>query len=98
MGYIVSELADYAIITNDNPRSEDPLKIIDDIKRGIKKDNYCVIPERREAISKALSLAKAGDTILVAGKGHEDYQISKSGRVHFDDREAIRECLRLKNY
>ncbi|MCX5702420.1 MAG: UDP-N-acetylmuramoyl-L-alanyl-D-glutamate--2,6-diaminopimelate ligase [Candidatus Omnitrophica bacterium] len=98
MGYIVSELADYAIVTNDNPRLEDHLKIIGDIKKGIRKNNYCVIPERKEAIKKALSLAKTQDIVLVAGKGHENYQILKSGKVHFDDREAIRECLRLKNY
>jgi UDP-N-acetylmuramoyl-L-alanyl-D-glutamate--2,6-diaminopimelate ligase len=98
MGRIVTELADYAIVTSDNPRSEYPLKIIGDIKKGIKKDNYCVVPERKEAISKALSLAKTGDIILVAGKGHENYQISRSGTIHFDDREAIRECLQLKNY
>ncbi|MFH1640492.1 MAG: UDP-N-acetylmuramoyl-L-alanyl-D-glutamate--2,6-diaminopimelate ligase [Candidatus Omnitrophota bacterium] len=98
MGCVVSELADYAIITSDNPRSEEPIKIIEDIKKGIRKENYCVIPDRKEAISKALSLARAGDIVLVAGKGHENYQISKNGRVRFDDREATRECLRSKNY
>lgn len=98
MGYAASELADYAIITNDNPRSEDPKKIIEDIKKGILKDNYFVIPDRGEAIKKALSLAKADDTVLIAGKGHEDYQILKDKRVHFDDREIVRECLKSMNY
>jgi UDP-N-acetylmuramoyl-L-alanyl-D-glutamate--2,6-diaminopimelate ligase len=93
MGYAVSELADFAVITNDNPRSEDPQEIIEDIKKGIKKDNYCVISERKEAIKKALSLAKSGDIVLVAGKGHENYQILKDRVVHFDDREVVRECL-----
>jgi UDP-N-acetylmuramoyl-L-alanyl-D-glutamate--2,6-diaminopimelate ligase len=93
MGFVVSELADYAIITNDNPRSEDPQEIIEDIKKGIENDNYCVIPDRREAIKKSLSLAKSGDLILVAGKGHENYQILKNGKIDFDDSQVIRECL-----
>ena len=98
MGHVVSELADYAIITNDNPRSENPQAIIDDIKKGIRKNNYCIIPQRQEAIIKSLSLAKSGDIILVAGKGHENYQILKDKAVHFDDREVITACLRSKNY
>ena len=98
MGRAVSELADYAIITNDNPRSEDPREIINDIKQGIRKTNYCVIPERREAIKKSLSLAKTGDIVLIAGKGHEDCQIMKDKVMHFNDREVTRECLKSMNY
>jgi len=98
MGRVVSELADYAIITNDNPRLEQPEKIIDDIRKGIKNDNYCVIPERFEAIKKSLSLAKAGDIVLVAGKGHENYQILRDKVIHFDDRETVRQCLASMNY
>ncbi|MFA5145504.1 MAG: UDP-N-acetylmuramoyl-L-alanyl-D-glutamate--2,6-diaminopimelate ligase [Candidatus Omnitrophota bacterium] len=98
MGKAVSELADYAIISNDNPRSEDPQEIIEDIKRGINGDNYCVIPDRREAIKKSLSLAKPGDIVLIAGKGHEECQIIKNKAVHFSDREVVRECLRSVNY
>jgi UDP-N-acetylmuramoyl-L-alanyl-D-glutamate--2,6-diaminopimelate ligase len=97
MGKVVSQLADYAIITNDNPRSEEPEQIIKEIKAGIKKDNFCVIPERMKAIKKSLSLAKKGDIVLVAGKGHEDYQILKDRVLHFDDREAVRRCLRSKS-
>ena len=97
MGRVVSELADYAIITSDNPRSECPLQIIEDIQRGINKDNYSIVPERFEAIKKSLSLARAGDVVLVAGKGHENYQILKDKVLHFDDREAIRKCLRGTN-
>ena len=97
MGRVVSELSDYAIITNDNPRSEDPDKIIEDIKKGIKKDNFCVITERMEAIRKSLSVARQGDVILVAGKGHEDYQIINGKTLHFDDREAVKECLKSLN-
>ena len=94
MGRVVAKLSDYAIITSDNPRSEDPIKIIEQIKKGMGKNNYCVIPERREAIKTSLSLAESGDIVLVAGKGHENYQILKDKVVHFDDREAIRECLK----
>jgi UDP-N-acetylmuramoyl-L-alanyl-D-glutamate--2,6-diaminopimelate ligase len=93
MGRVVSELADYAIITSDNPRSENPAAIIEDIKRGIKKDNYCVVIDRREAIRKSFSCANRGDILLVAGKGHEDYQVFKDRIIHFDDREIARECL-----
>jgi UDP-N-acetylmuramoyl-L-alanyl-D-glutamate--2,6-diaminopimelate ligase len=98
MGYLVSELADYAIITNDNPRSEDPQEIIRDIKKGIKKNNYFIIPDRLEAIKKSLSLAKSKDIVLIAGKGHENYQILKDKIIPFDDRKVIRECLDSMNY
>ncbi len=98
MGRIVSELSDYAVITNDNPRSEDPLEIIKDIKRGIRKNNYCVIPQRMDAIRKSLALARPGDIVLIAGKGHENYQILKDRVIHFDDREAVKECLQSMNY
>jgi UDP-N-acetylmuramoyl-L-alanyl-D-glutamate--2,6-diaminopimelate ligase len=98
MGSVVSNLADYAIITNDNPRSEAPEEIIEDIKKGIESDNYCIIPERFEAIKKSLSLAKSGDIVLVAGKGHENYQIFKNKIMHFDDCEAVRQCLKFMNY
>jgi UDP-N-acetylmuramoyl-L-alanyl-D-glutamate--2,6-diaminopimelate ligase len=97
MGRVVSEMSDYAIITNDNPRSEDPLEIIEDIKKGIKKDNFCVIPERMDAIRRSLALAAKGDIVLVAGKGHEDYQILKEKTLSFDDRIAVKECLKSLN-
>lgn len=93
MGQAASMLSDYVIITNDNPRSEDSDRIIADIKKGISKNNYSVIVDRREAIRKALSLAKRGDTVLIAGKGHENYQILKNGAIAFDDRKVVRECL-----
>ena len=98
MGKVVTRLSDFAVITNDNPRSEGPLDIIEDIKRGIAKKNYCVIPDRLKAIKKSLSLAGPGDIVLVAGKGHENYQITKGRIAHFDDQEAVRKCLRLMNY
>lgn len=98
MGFVVTESADYAVITSDNPRSEDPEEIVADIKQGIKKDNYCVITDREEAIKKGLSLAKAGDIVLLAGKGHENYQILKDKRIEFDDRKVVRKCLQSLNY
>ncbi len=97
MGRVVTQLSDYAIITNDNPRSEDPQAIIRDIKRGISKNNFCVIPERCKAIKKSLTLANEGDVVLIAGKGHENYQVLKDKVIHFDDREWVRKCLQSMN-
>lgn len=97
MGYAASELADYVIITSDNPRSEEPQTIIEDIIRGIRKNNYCVILDRKDAIRKSLSLARSGDIVLIAGKGHESCQIFKNQTIHFDDREVVKECLESMN-
>jgi len=94
MGRIVTDLADYAIITDDNPRSEDPLDIIKDIRAGIRKDNYLVIPDRFKAIKAALKLIKKDDCLIIAGKGHEDYQVLKNKVLHFSDQEVARKCLR----
>jgi len=98
MGSVVSKMADFFILTNDNPRSEDPKKIIEDIKKGIKKDNFCVILRRRLAIKKALSLARPKDIVLIAGKGHENYQIIGKRRIPFTDQEVVKECLQSMNY
>ncbi len=95
MGKVVTGLADYAIITSDNPRSEDPQKIIEDICAGIVKDNYCLRPERLEAIRTGLAMAKKGDCLLIAGKGHENYQILKNKVLRFSDQEVVRKCLKL---
>lgn len=93
MGKIGTELSDISIITSDNPRSEEPSAIIEDIKNGIEKDNYIVVANRREAIKKAMEIAKKDDMIVVAGKGHEDYQILKDKTIHFDEREIIKEII-----
>ncbi|MDD2927388.1 MAG: UDP-N-acetylmuramoyl-L-alanyl-D-glutamate--2,6-diaminopimelate ligase [Candidatus Omnitrophica bacterium] len=98
MGRVATALSDFAVITSDNPRSEDPAGIIRDIRRGIKKNNYCAIPDRKRAIQKALSLAGRGDIVLLAGKGHENYQVLKNKTVHFDDRKEVRRCLKFLNY
>ena len=95
MGKIVNDLADYAIITSDNPRSENPDQIIKDIQKGMEKNNYLIIPQRLAAIRKGLSLANKGDCLLIAGKGHEDYQILKNKIIHFSDRKAAEDCLKL---
>lgn len=94
MGRVASELADDLILTNDNPRSEEPEQIIRQILVGITHSRHQVILDRRQAIEKALSMAKPGDIVLVAGKGHEDYQIFKDKTVDFPERDIVRELLR----
>ncbi|HDP69386.1 MAG TPA: UDP-N-acetylmuramoyl-L-alanyl-D-glutamate--2,6-diaminopimelate ligase [Actinobacteria bacterium] len=96
MGKIAGELSDYLIITSDNPRSEEPLAIIEEIERGLGKApfvKYKRIIDRKEAIYYALSLAESGDSVLVAGKGHESGQVFKDKVVPFDDRAVVREAL-----
>jgi UDP-N-acetylmuramoyl-L-alanyl-D-glutamate--2,6-diaminopimelate ligase len=96
MGQVACELSDLAIVTSDNPRSEDPLQIINDIMVGVRRTDTRVIvePDRALAIKKAIEEANAGDVVLLAGKGHETYQIFKDRTIHFDDREVAREALR----
>jgi UDP-N-acetylmuramoyl-L-alanyl-D-glutamate--2,6-diaminopimelate ligase len=97
MGEVAASLADLSFITSDNPRSEDPLAVIADIEKGFigkGSKSYRIVPDRREAISQALAEARKGDYVLVAGKGHEDYQIFKDRTIHFDDAEVIRETLK----
>jgi UDP-N-acetylmuramoyl-L-alanyl-D-glutamate--2,6-diaminopimelate ligase len=95
MGGIASREADLAIVTSDNPRTEDPEAIIADILEGIENRNTCeVLPDREEAIRRALEASHPGDTVVIAGKGHEDYQIIGTERRHFDDSETARRILR----
>ena len=94
MGKIGTDLSDVAVITSDNPRSEEPNSIIDDIIAGIEKDNYIRITNRHEGIEKAMEIAEDGDVIVIAGKGHETYQILNTGTIHFDEREVIEEILK----
>ncbi|MBU2438493.1 MAG: UDP-N-acetylmuramoyl-L-alanyl-D-glutamate--2,6-diaminopimelate ligase, partial [Acidobacteria bacterium] len=97
MGEAAGRFADWSIITNDNPRSEDPRAIIDDIRQGIEKTGggrYAVIPDRRDAIAEALSMGREGDCILIAGKGHENYQIIGENVSPFDDAEVVHEILK----
>ena len=91
MARAVEELSDIAIVTTDNPRSEDPLRIIDEICKGFTSSNYIVVPDRKEAIHKALYIATPKDVVLIAGKGHEKYQIFAHGTVPFDDCQVAAE-------
>ena len=93
MGKIGVNIADLSIITSDNPRSEDPMAIIEDIKAGLDKDNYIIIESRYDAIKKAIEMAEKDDVIVIAGKGHETYQILKDKTIHFDEREVVKEIL-----
>jgi len=99
MGKVAAELADFAIVTSDNPRSEDPERILLDIEVGLqhagktKYDDYLMILDRKEAIQTAIGMAKPDDLVIIAGKGHEDYQLLGKTRIHFDDREIAREIL-----
>ncbi len=93
MGEIGVRLADIAVITSDNPRTENPEKIIEDIVAGAGEGEYKVIVNRREAIGYALSIAKKDDVVLLAGKGQETYQIIGTEKTHFDEREVVRELL-----
>jgi UDP-N-acetylmuramoyl-L-alanyl-D-glutamate--2,6-diaminopimelate ligase len=91
MAAIAVKHATTAILTSDNPRTENPEAILDDMVAGIPDaTNYLRISDRREAIRTASMLAKPGDIIIIAGKGHEDYQIIGTTKHHFDDREEIR--------
>jgi UDP-N-acetylmuramoyl-L-alanyl-D-glutamate--2,6-diaminopimelate ligase len=95
MGRIASEVSDLAIVTSDNPRSEDPRAIIDEILEGVRTESEVEVePDRREAITRALEIARVGDVVLIAGKGHEQGQQFRDRTVPFDDREVAREALR----
>ncbi|MDP2654024.1 MAG: UDP-N-acetylmuramoyl-L-alanyl-D-glutamate--2,6-diaminopimelate ligase [Candidatus Omnitrophota bacterium] len=94
MGRVASELADRVILTDDNPRSEDPQAIVDEIIPGFARNNYTVILDRETAIRTALGMAGKGDVVVVAGKGHEDYQIFKDKTVPFKEHDVIRQYLR----
>ena len=91
MGEAAAKLSDFSIITSDNPRKEPPLDIIDDITSEIEKDGgaYTVITDRREAIQYAVSHCMEGEIVVIAGKGHETYQIIGDTVLHFDDREEV---------
>ena len=92
MGAIASELADYVVVTSDNPRTEPPEAIIDDILKGMGQETPCAVePDRRKAIRLALAQAGPGDTVLLAGKGHETEQEIDGVLYHLDEREEVAE-------
>jgi UDP-N-acetylmuramoyl-L-alanyl-D-glutamate--2,6-diaminopimelate ligase len=96
MGEVAGRLADWAVLTADNPRSEDPLDIIHQIEEGMKRVNgrWQVELDRERAIKLALTQAQPGDVVLIVGKGHETYQIYRDATIHFDDREVARQVLK----
>ena len=108
MGAAVGRAADLAVVTSDNPRTEDPLAIVEAVAAGVRttglpgvtdlsgERGYLVQPDRKEAIFAAVGGAGAGDIVLIAGKGHEDYQILGTERIHFDDREQARQALEMR--
>ena len=93
LGRVGTEIADFVIITSDNPRNEDPMAIINEIVYGVEKTNYVAIENRVEAIKLALKMAEPGDVVVLAGKGHETYQINPEGVIHFDEREVVDDIL-----
>jgi UDP-N-acetylmuramoyl-L-alanyl-D-glutamate--2,6-diaminopimelate ligase len=97
---LAAAACDRVVLTSDNPRTEDPLQIINDVTVGLQKGsaNYVVEPDRAAAIARALGEARPGDTVLIAGKGHESYQLIGVQRLPFDDREAARAALRALGY
>ena len=97
MGRVAARLADWTVLTSDNPRSEEPGEIIAAIERGFAKEGartYEIEPDRKKAIVRALATANKGDIVLIAGKGHEDYQIFKDRTIHFSDIETVTDVLR----
>jgi len=100
MGELSGRLSDLSILTSDNPRQEDPLKIISDIVVGMQKSGgkYMIEPDRDKAIHLAIAEARSGDIVLLAGKGHEDYQVFADHTIHFDDREVAANALREQGY
>ena len=100
MGEAAGSLSDLVVLTSDNPRSEDPLRIINDVVVGLQKVNakYRVEPDREQALATALEEARPGDVVLLAGKGHETYQVLRDGTIEFDDRERARAILCRKGY
>jgi len=100
MGRAAVEQSDVVVLTSDNPRTEDPMTILREVEVGVREAlqgrphvAYRMIPDRREAIGAAISEARSGDMVLIAGKGHEDYQIIGTKKIHFDDREVAREAI-----
>lgn len=100
MGEVAAQLADYVVVTSDNPRSEEPEAICRDVAEGVRRHAtpYDIVVDRREGIRRAVGLARAGDLVLIAGKGHETYQEFRDRTVHFDDREEARKALQERGY
>jgi UDP-N-acetylmuramoyl-L-alanyl-D-glutamate--2,6-diaminopimelate ligase len=100
MGEAAGKGSDFVVLTSDNPRSEDPLAVINDAMVGLQRSGakYKMEPDRRAAIALAIHEARAGDIVLIAGKGHEKVQVTREGSIPFDDVEVAREVLRTAGY
>lgn len=103
MGKLAAKHSDHVIITSDNPRTEDPLGILKDIEHGVleygmSSESYEMIADRRQAIIRAVDMARSGDIVIIAGKGHETYQILNDQTIHFDDREEAKAAIRNRNH
>jgi UDP-N-acetylmuramoyl-L-alanyl-D-glutamate--2,6-diaminopimelate ligase len=100
MGMAAGEMSDYVVLTSDNPRSEDPLAILNDAMVGLSRFDtpHKVEPDRERAIRAAIETAGPGDVVILAGKGHETYQVLRDGPIPFDDREVARRVLRSFGY
>jgi UDP-N-acetylmuramoyl-L-alanyl-D-glutamate--2,6-diaminopimelate ligase len=94
MGRVAVENSDWVIVTSDNPRREDPVQIIEDIVAGLENGSYEIIPERERAIRRGIYMADRDDIVVIAGKGHENYQIIDTERIHFDDCEVAHKYIR----
>ena len=96
MGAAAARLSDACIVTSDNPRSEEPLSIINQIAAGMPEGRYAIIPDRARAIATAIDQARLGDIVLIAGKGHENYQELSTGRIDFSDAKEVRRNMFIK--
>ena len=97
MGEIATRLSDHVIFTDDNPRTEDPKQIMDDIVKDLKSNNFEIIFDRAEAIKKGVSMLEENDILLILGKGHETYQIIGTEKIHFSDKEEVLKAIKEKN-
>jgi len=100
MGQAAGEKSDFVVLTSDNPRSEDPLDIMNDALVGLRRYDtpHVIEPDRATAIQRALEQAQPGDVVIIAGKGHETYQVLKDQTIPFDDREVARQLLHSFGY
>lgn len=98
MGGIAEQFSDFTILTSDNPRNEEPLSIIEDIKQGIQGEKFCIEIDRKSAIKKAISIAQKNDLVIILGRGHEDYQTINNTKIPLNDKKLAEESLKILGY